>query len=77
VGGRFFCVSEFGQISTVELSLRDILGRIPGLESLYQLTFNEEVLMAPMGLGTLEENSGWFTIDSERYVNRRACYEGS
>lgn len=30
------------QLSGIELSLRDILGRIPGLESLYRMTFHEE-----------------------------------
>jgi YaaC-like Protein len=52
------------QLAGISLSLRDILGRIPGLESLYRMTFDEDALTAGMGIGGLSGgSSGWFILD--------------
>ena len=58
-----FASASSNQICTIELSLRDILARIPGIESLYKMTFGEDALTADMAIGTLGDNSGWFTLD--------------
>ena len=42
--------AKSSELCGIELSLRDILGRIPGLEPLYQMTFEEVALTAPLML---------------------------
>jgi hypothetical protein len=57
-----FASASSNQISGVELSLRDILGRVPGLESLYQMTFDETAPVANIGIDGWGENSGCFIL---------------
>jgi hypothetical protein len=57
----------------VELSLKEILGRIPRLESLYELTFAEEAQVSIIGLETGYQADADFRIridDSQLFADR-------
>jgi YaaC-like protein len=53
------------EVKGIELSLREILGRIPSLESLYQMTFLEEAKTATFGIGAAYQNVNAFELQIE------------
>jgi hypothetical protein len=59
----------------VELSLKEILGRIPRLESLYELTFGEEAQAKIISLETAYQDDADFRIridDSQLFADRES-----
>lgn len=61
------------RLSGIKLSLREILARIPGLESLYRMTFEEDPLTEPISLETAYRDDTSFRIridDRELFTDR-------
>jgi len=67
--------AKSSQLCDAELCLREILGRIPGLESLYKMTFAEEAQTAYIGLATAYQDDKSFLIcvdDFELFTDRES-----
>ena len=63
------------QLVDLELSLRDLLGRIPGLDALYRMTFRSEPLTEPIHFETGYRDNRGFRIrmdDREIFQNRES-----
>jgi hypothetical protein len=57
--------AKASEIDGIEMSLRDILRRVPNLDSLYQMTFNEDPYAAPFGIATAFRNEVSFQLQIE------------
>jgi hypothetical protein len=66
--------AKSSEIDGLEMSLRDILRRVPNLDSLYQMTFNEDPYAAPFGIASGFRNEVCFQlqIDDIRLFTDRA-----
>lgn len=67
--------AKSAQLSGLDLSLRDILSRVPGLESLYQMTLAEDSQTDPIQLETSLQGDDTFRIivsDSQLFTDRES-----
>ena len=67
--------AKSAQLRAVELSLRDILTRIPELDSLYRMTFGEEALTARLGFSQDRVEDDLFEltlVDSQKFSDRES-----
>jgi hypothetical protein len=68
----YFPSAKSDKLGGVEISLREILGRIPGLEGLYRQTFGEEALtdLVSLETGSLENDLRIRVDDQELFADR-------
>lgn len=64
----YLSTTESDRLDGVSLSLQEILGRIPGLEKIYRMTFGEDALAAIMGLQPLHQSSDCFHIQMQEHA---------